>query len=393
MTTVLRQTGAMFVDAYRELAAGRLFWITLILSAVVALAFAAVGIDKQGLSVLWYRLPFGPNSDDLSPALLYKFLFFNFGLGVWLTWIATILALVTTAGIIPSLVSSGVIDSMVAKPISRWRLFLTRFATGMLFALLQVTLFSVSAFLVIGFRGGDWLWSAFLAIPIVLVFYSYLFSIMALIGLVTRSTITSLLLTLLIWFLLFIINAVDASLVQFHESAKLRIETAERRIERVESNTAQQYIIQQRQQGNDLPDEYEPTPTELDSINPFLSRMRSGLEEAREDENDLRPWTHGLFLAKTFLPKTSETISLLNRYVMSREEGLELVALFAGDRDRPEPTIDEESGEVWVPQETQQMAAQDRLASRSLGWILGTSLLFEGVILGICCVIFARRDF
>ena len=162
MTTALRQTVAMFVDAYRELAAGKLFWITLVLSTIVAAAFAAVGIDEKGMTALWFRLDFIPvNSETFPPDLLYKFLFFQLGMNVWLAWIATILGLVTTAGIIPSLVSSGVIDSMVAKPISRTRLFLTRYATGLLFAALQVGLFTTAAFLVLGIRGGEWMPAVF----------------------------------------------------------------------------------------------------------------------------------------------------------------------------------------------------------------------------------------
>ncbi|MEM9663033.1 MAG: hypothetical protein AAF937_12080, partial [Planctomycetota bacterium] len=121
MNTALRQTTALFADAYRELAAGKLFWITLVLSATVAGVFAAVGIDEEGMTVLWFRLPIPVDSSDISPGALYKLLFFQLGISVWLAWIATILGLITTAGIIPSLVSSGVIDSMVAKPITRTR--------------------------------------------------------------------------------------------------------------------------------------------------------------------------------------------------------------------------------------------------------------------------------
>ena len=392
MSLVLRQTNAMLLDSYRELAAGKLFWITLMLSGLVSLVFAAVGIDKQGLTVLWFRLPIPIDSDDLAPAVLYKLLFFQFGLGIWLTWIATILALVTTAGIIPSLISSGVIDSMIAKPISRSRLFLTRFATGLLFAFLQVALFSTAAFLVIGIRGGEWLWTTFLAIPIVIAFYSYLFSIMALIGLLTRSTITSLLFTLLIWFVLFIVNAVDGSLVQFHERTKIKIETLETRIERVEGNTAQQFMLLQRQQGNELPEDYQPTQDEIEATNPFLGLMRSSLEQSRSDERELRPWTRGLFIVKTFLPKTSETIGLLGRYVMSDEEGNAIIAAFTKN-DAPGAVIDEDTGEVLVTPQAEQQAMAERFEDRSLAWIVGTSLLFEAVILGICCVIFSRRDF
>ncbi|MEM9661855.1 MAG: hypothetical protein AAF937_06060, partial [Planctomycetota bacterium] len=317
--------------------------------------------------------------------------FFQLGISVWLAWIATILGLITTAGIIPSLVSSGVIDSMVAKPITRTRLFLTRYATGLLFAALQVGLFSGVAFLVLGVRGGEWLPAVFLAVPIVVVFFSYLFAIMALVGLITRSTITALLLTLLVWFGLFIVNRVDESLIQFHERAKIRIQTADERIERGEANAKQIVLRAKQAEDPGVPDDYEPTREELDSAIPTLILVRQTREDAVRNEAELRPWTNGLFIAKTVLPKTTETIALLDRYILSEDEANEIFDIFTpGDG---QSTVDEETGAVRVSGDDAQQALVDRIRSRSLAWILGTSLLFESAILGICCLIFTRRDF
>lgn len=394
MTTALRQTVAMFVDAYRELAAGKLFWITLVLSTIVAAALAAVGIDEKGMTALWFRLDFIPvNSKTFPPDLLYKFLFFQLGMNVWLAWIATILGLVTTAGIIPSLVSSGVIDSMVAKPISRTRLFLTRYATGLLFAALQVGLFSTAAFLVLGIRGGEWMPAVFLAVPIVVVFYSYLFAIMAVIGLLTRSTITSLLLTLLIWFVLFIVNAVDGTLVGLDTQNRIRINTLESRIAEVEANTTRVIITQKRQAGEDVPDDYQPTPHEIKQNNPFILAMEGRLDRVQEQQAQLTPWVTGVYVVKTALPKTGETIALLERYIISEEEGQALVRAFAGEEEIEPATVDEDTARVQISQREAQLAAGEVFRSRSLLWVLGTSLGFEAVMLAIGCIVFARRDF
>ncbi|NRA58263.1 MAG: hypothetical protein HRU13_09155, partial [Phycisphaerales bacterium] len=43
------QTLALMIDAYRELCAKKLFWITMILSTIVVAAFAMVGINETGL--------------------------------------------------------------------------------------------------------------------------------------------------------------------------------------------------------------------------------------------------------------------------------------------------------------------------------------------------------
>ena len=73
------------------------------------------------------------------------------------------------ASIFPDFVDRGSIDLMLSKPIGRTRLFFTKFLTGLLFAGLQVTVFTLASFLVIGLRGGDWEPWIFIAVPLVLV--------------------------------------------------------------------------------------------------------------------------------------------------------------------------------------------------------------------------------
>jgi len=40
-----------------------------------------------------------------------------------------------------------------------------------------------------------------------------------------------------------------------------------------------------------------------------------------------------------------------------------------------------------------QMAAQDAIGNRPLWWVLGTSFIFEAIVLGLAALIFKRRDF
>ena len=67
---------------------------------------AIVGVGKHSLTILWFELP-EMGSD---PTHFYKWLFSMLVVGGWLTWIATILALVSTASIFPDFVSGGSID-------------------------------------------------------------------------------------------------------------------------------------------------------------------------------------------------------------------------------------------------------------------------------------------
>ena len=148
------------------------------LSVAVVTSFALLGNNERGMTVVGYTLeiPFF-STKAVSHAGFYKFVFSNVGVNLWLTWGAAILALISTAGMIPEFVSSGSIDMTLCKPIGRLRLFLTKYATGLLFVALQVIVFSVGAFLVIGLRGKSWEPSVFLAVPLVVVFYSYLYCV------------------------------------------------------------------------------------------------------------------------------------------------------------------------------------------------------------------------
>ncbi|HRQ72356.1 MAG TPA: ABC transporter permease [Phycisphaerales bacterium] len=388
---MMRQTAALFVDAYRELNSRKLFWITLMLSGLVVAAFAAVGIDKQGFTILWFRLDFIPlNSDILSPALLYKTMFLSLGLKIWLAWIAAILALITTAGMIPDLIAGGSIEMMLSKPVSRVRLFLTKYAAGLLFVTFQVGVFSLASFFVIGVRGGEWEPALLLAIPLVVAFFSFLFCMCVLFGLLTRSTIASLLLTLLFWFFIFILNAADGALVQWRSMAEAQRDALVRQVAQAEGNTRQLLIAERRSLGEELPEDYHPTEEEIAGVNPFLKGLRDKRASAEKTAAQAAKWSGILFAAKTIVPKTGETIDLLERTLISMAD---LEAL-TGSSDKPrQTTVDEQTAEVEFSQYDLSMRSATILRERSVLWILGTSFAFEAVVLALSCVIFARRDF
>ena len=228
-----QQTVALTLDAYRQLQARKLFWITLVLSTLVAASFAFITINAGGLKILWFRtleIP-GFNTTVLSPAAFYKLAFTTLGIHVWLAWAAVILALISTAGMIPELISDGSIDLYLSKPIGRTRLILTKYVLGLLFVALQTFCFCVAAFFVIGFRGGTWLPSLFWAVPILSLFYSFIYSIAAVVGLLTGSTVAAILVTLLVWLLVFAVDQVDAGLLQAESVQELTVERYDGSIE------------------------------------------------------------------------------------------------------------------------------------------------------------------
>jgi ABC-type transport system involved in multi-copper enzyme maturation permease subunit len=414
MSIRLMQTGAMLVDAYRELNSKRLFWITMVLSALVVAVFGMFGINERGLTFLHWEWPLPLfNSKTIPPSLFYRFAFVNIGVPIWLTWIATSLALISTASIIPDFVAGGSIELTLSRPISRLRLFLTKFFTGLLFVALQVAVFTLACFLVIAIRGGEIEWGIWMAVPIVVLFFSYLFSICALVGLITRSTIASLLVTLLCWVACFAVNVTDAVFIQQRAQAEISVLDNEKLVARRETQT--------RRVLRDAVERNQPFPVakegedQLEVINPVLKFTRKELVESRIALADWEYWTSIGVAVKTFLPKTSETIGLLNRGLVSMEE-LRKLGLIEDETvetdipDDPTITLDPKpdakaDGKPEAKQEPARRRrrggpdpratriVEEHMRNRTTLWIIGTSLAFEAVILGIACVIFVRRDF
>ncbi len=381
----MTQTLAIFRDAYRELNAKRLFWVVLVLSGLVVAAFGAVGLNEKGLTILWWEFPSIFNSLLFPPAMFYKLMFANLGVKFWLAWIAAILALVSTASMIPDFISSGSIELTLSKPIGRIRLFLTKYIAGLLFVTLQVAVFTAAAFLVIGIRGKSWEPGLFWAVPLTVLFFSYIFCVCVLLGLITRSTIASLLLTLLVWFMIFGLHTTENTLLYFKTRKDMQVEKV------------QAQVLELEQEKSAFALEKVPKPTnEGDSSVVTEWRDETRLQERQRQKADaersaksIGRW-HGFFhLGMTILPKTSETIDILERKLISDADLKEL-------RDRD--TKDFQGGgfpgdEIQVSEKKVQERVQDTLRSRSVTWVIGTSVAFEAFLLGLATLIFCRRDF
>lgn len=384
------QTGAMLLDAYRELNARKMFWITLAISLVVVGVFACVGINERGITLINWQFDTSPlDSGLVPPDRFYKFVFSNLAVRVWLTWAATILALISTASLFPDFLAGGSIDLLLSKPIGRTRLFLTKYATGLLFVGLQVTVFSLACFVVIGVRGKAWEPRLLLAIPIVLIFFSYVWCVCALLGLLTRSTIASLLLTLLVWLGLYGLNKTDDFMLGQRESAILNAEKALRRVQQREV-AAQRNLDDIRDRGDPVPGEDgEPLPPGAkDTLEAVSDALRLARKEAVEKEEAAAKWRRysGYVTGvKTVLPKTSDTIELLDRWLLTPEDKAWLAP-------RREVSDDTDASLFRMDPELARRL-EEATRNRPVWWVLGTSLAFEAVVLGVCVLIFARRDF
>ncbi len=383
----MTQTLALLWDAYRELNAKKMFWITMILSGLIVAIFGCIGINEQGLKLLVWQLDTPMYSTQtMTAATFYKSWFVSLGIAIWLAWIATILALVSTGGIFPDLMTSGSIDTLLSKPISRLRLFLTKYMLGLMFVALQVLVFCVASFLVIGIRGGVWEPGLFIAVPMVVLFFSYLFSVCVLLGVMTRSTMAAILLTILLWFGLFMVNQADGVMLMLRANAEVQAEGAAERLDMARAMSPEEIeekveeITRRSWMGGDDP-----------LVKPLQAAQEGDytLLEAEVDRADRSvatwtKWSRFVFAVKTIFPKTNETIGLLERWLIS------LADLPTEEDTEEDPMMQntEFGGDTAVQKRLMELSRE-----RPAWWILGTSILFEIVILAFAAWKFCRRDY
>jgi hypothetical protein len=455
----MNQTYALLLDAYRELNAKKLFWITMILSGLVMVIIAAMGLDRDGYSAFGWTIPLPEmltaqfqymTEDQLNDAraAFYKGVFQEIGVKWWLTRGAIILAIFSTAALFPDLMTSGAIDTLLTKPIGRLRLFLTKYFLGLGFVALQVAVFSVCGFIVIGVRASDWDPTIFLAIPIVLLYFSYLYAICVLVGVVTRSTLLAVILTVVAWFGMFIVNFADDIILEMQASAAVEADVAEARADYIQtlpprpdanpdedpSEPDEGDNVDNTEEPGDTPDAADtPEPDETDTEpedadaadavaeaeasdeseeafddvvfeDPFSGydlTTREGYAERWGDEQSLRDraemgremaesvakWRGYAFWAKTPLPKTGETRQLMQRVLQDEDEM---------DDFEFDPAVDSMQQDTMFTQEMVLIEAKKRQISREQRpwlWIVLTSILFEVVVVGLAAWKFCRRDY
>jgi hypothetical protein len=388
---MIGQTVAIFVDAYRELNAKRLFWVTLVISAAFIGAFALVGVTPSGISVLKWKF------DVPMASFAYRWVFDFVIVGIWASWAAVILALVSTSGVFPDLMSGGAIDLYLSKPISRLRLFLTKYASGLLFVLLQTSVFSTIAFLVMGTRAHEWRPSVFLIVPLVTCMFSYLFAISVLLGVVTRSSIAAVLLTVLVWGFFFLVSWSENQILQ----AKLWMSREAQLYEQAVANLDRQIA-----EAGD-----KATFDTGFGVKTGLLRVRR--DRAVKDEAERRSQAETLetvhkifFHVATVVPKTSQTVNVLSRKLFTDEE----IDETTGGPPRNSPVLrgarprrgggggggdDDVLDRGQRADAIRDAAVEGKLAlrDRSLSWVIGTSLAFEAIVLMIAAWVFCRRDY
>lgn len=130
------------------------------------------------------------------PGILDKFVL-SIGLAV---------AIVVTASIIPETFEPGSLNLLLSKPISRWGLFVAKFLGGCVFISICATYLFAGVWLWLGLALGVWESAILLSIVLYVIVFGIYFSVSAFVGLVYRSTILAIMVTLLFWGACFLVG-------------------------------------------------------------------------------------------------------------------------------------------------------------------------------------------
>ncbi len=272
--------------------------------------------------------------------------------------IAVLVSIIITAFFIPNMLRKGTVDLLLVKPIHRPVLLAYKFVGGLTFMFVN-TLVAVSAvWLALALRSGVWAPTFLLAILELTFAFAVLYSVSALFGVLTRSPIACILLTITVWFVFFII-------AQAHTFFELR-----RGMDRVAQTLHDQ-----------LGDEGMESLQKVANLTQDSGQSRRGgrfnFEEMRWQDN----WfTNGVSMLHKVLPRSGELYALMDERL---QQDLAFGTFHAPPHeDRPPPTL---PGGIQIPSLLP--------APPSLAEVLGVSTAFMAVMLGLACWRFSRRDY
>lgn len=121
--------------------------------------------------------------------------------------VGLLIAIIVTANMIPDMFEPGSLNLLLSKPISRWGLFTSKFFGGCVFIGLCACYLFMGLWLWMGLAMGVWDRAMLLSIPLYVLVFAIYFSVSAVVGLIWRSPIVSVILTLMFWAFCFAIGS------------------------------------------------------------------------------------------------------------------------------------------------------------------------------------------
>lgn len=257
--SAIRTVRWMVRDTFRQSLASKLFWVMLGLTLLcTAFCFGISVTGDEEAPRHPDQLPtYMPQSQDspevraegvrvVSGQVSLGFGLFKFDIGkkredsvrliqLWLAGVladtvGVLLALLWTAGFLPTFLEPQAVTVLLAKPAPRWSLLVGKYIGVVLFVALHAVLFVGGTWLGIGFSTDVWDMRYWLAVPLLVANFAVFYAFSAFLAVCTRSTVVCIFGTLLFWMLCWAMNLTRHHLVGFDvqgitPAASLLVET------------------------------------------------------------------------------------------------------------------------------------------------------------------------
>ena len=135
--------------------------------------------------------------------------------GVLADTVGVLLALLWTAGFLPTFLEPQAVTVLLAKPAPRWSILLGKYLGVVLFVGLHAVLFVAGTWWAIGISTGVWEAAYWFAVPLLVVNFAIFYAFSAFLAVCTRSTVVAVFGTLLFWVLCWAMNMTHHHVVGF----------------------------------------------------------------------------------------------------------------------------------------------------------------------------------
>ena len=230
LPATIRTVRWMVRDTFRQSLASKLFWVMLALTALgTTFALSVTVTETQERERHPHELPLymprghgGDGVDEPRGQVSVGFGLVTYGvaknrtdsvreLQLWLAGVladtaGVLLALVWTAGFLPSFLEPQAVTVLLAKPAPRWAVLAGKYVGVVLFVTLHATLFVGGTWLGLGLSTGVWDIRYWLAVPLLVTSFAVFYAVSALLAVCTRSTVVAVFGTLLFWLLCWTMN-------------------------------------------------------------------------------------------------------------------------------------------------------------------------------------------
>ncbi|MFC2134780.1 ABC transporter permease [Bacteroidota bacterium] len=118
-----------------------------------------------------------------------------YGLGLFLS-------IFSTSSFIPNMLEKGSVDLLLSKPVSRSQIIWGKFLGGSLVVFINIAYLVIGIWILLGLKFGNWDPNILTTIGVITFTFAVLYSLIILIGVITRSSLLAMMLTYLIFFVL-----------------------------------------------------------------------------------------------------------------------------------------------------------------------------------------------